>query len=169
MLIPMEEIMDYLRIYDYQEESLLAVYREAAINFAESYTNRFFGSGEIVATFKKFLSETHLPLSNLTAISSVSAYNENGELEELTGFRFNEVSESLVFTENYSSYSDFQVKYTVFNTEITLPPVLKIGMLKLIATWYENREDISNGVSVQEIPLNHKHCFDLFRLTPTGV
>ncbi|KJR15242.1 head-tail connector protein [Vibrio parahaemolyticus] len=166
-ILPTEEIMDYLRVYDFQEEPLISLYREAAIEFTEAYTNRILGSGEVYATFKNFKKEVYLPLTP-TEVASVHAWNKSNERVKITSYRLNSISDSLVFTQDLSGLTDFEVHYLVSYGEQSTPNALKIGMLKLIATWYENREDISNGVSVQEIPMNHKHVFDLFRLPPTG-
>ncbi|MCU8498493.1 phage gp6-like head-tail connector protein [Vibrio vulnificus] len=164
-LLPLSELMDYLRIYDYQEEALVSIYRDAAISFAEAYMNRSFGSGTVLATFSKFSKSVQLPLSNHVSVLSVTAYTSNNEQVTLNNFRHNSVSGVLTFLSDYSNHSDFDVLYSVQCSE--LAPAIKIGMMKLVATWYENREDISNGVSVAEVPMNHKRCFDLFRLTPS--
>lgn len=166
-LLPMEEVMSFLRVYDYQEESLLSILREAAVDFTENYTNRLFGSGLVVGTFKYFKQEVMLPF-NPSAIVEIKAYNQANEEVVISNYRFNKISGTLTFLDDYSQMNDFEVYYNTDYSESNTPHALKVGMLKLIATWYENREDISNGVSVQEIPMNHRRVFDLYRLSPTG-
>lgn len=166
-LLPLEEVMEYLRVYDSTEEPLLNTYRHAAIAFAETYTNRFFGSGSVLVSFDKFQKSVQLPYNNIAYISGINAHRGIGS-EHIGEYRFNAVSNRLTFLKDYSDYSEFIVHLEIDCPVSSIPAPLKLGMLKLIATWYENREDISNGVSVAAIPMNHKHCFDLYRLTPTG-
>lgn len=164
-VLPMEEVMEYLRVFDYQEEALLNVYREAAIDFAQTYTNRVFGSATVLTTFPFFKASTYLPVGSITAVSTITAYNCN-KVVDVLDYRFNPVSSTLGIADTYANCTDF---FVTFTTDYKVPAAVKIGMLKLIATWYENREDVSNGVSVAMIPMNHRHCFDLHRLHPTGV
>ncbi|ENM2831972.1 phage gp6-like head-tail connector protein [Vibrio cholerae] len=167
-LIPLETLMEYLRVYDYQEEALVEFYREAAIDFAEAYTNRLFRSANVVSTLPTYKKSFYLPLSNTTRVEKVTAFDKNNKLIVIDNFRFNPVSSVLTFTSDYSNLSDFEVHHSVCVPPEEVPHAVKIGVMKLVATWYENREDIANGVSATEIPMNHKHCFDLYRLTPTS-
>ncbi|EIE5877565.1 phage gp6-like head-tail connector protein [Vibrio parahaemolyticus] len=166
-LLPLEEVMEYLRVYDYQEEQLLNVYRKAAINFAETYMNRVFGYVEVIATFDSFKQELYLPLGLVASVHEVTAYR-NDELISIGSYRHNAVSGRLRFTKDYSDCTEFTVRYSVAYPVEVIPQAIKIGMLKLIATWYENREDISNGVSISEVPNNHRYCFDMYRLKSMG-
>ena len=167
-LLPMEEINDHLRMYDPHEESLLEVYRLAAIDAAEQLTNRAIGIQTIQATFEEFRTRTYLPYGTITSISTVTAMDGDNivQLPE-TEYRFNPVSSELIINGKHSRLKDFIVTYEVGYEVEQVPAAIKIGMLKLIATWFENREDISNGVSVAEIPFNHQYCFALYRLNPT--
>ncbi|WP_028022232.1 hypothetical protein [Enterovibrio calviensis] len=166
-LLSMEMVQDYTRVYDPQDEPLLKLYRSAAIQFAETYTNRVFGSASVAGSFDTFKKTVYLPLGNVVYVSQVMAYNGD-TLEVLDGYRFNQVTKQLIFTKDYSKHSDFQVEFFVDSPLGVVAAPLIIGMLKLIATWFENREDISNGVSVAQVPMNHRYCFDLYRISPVG-
>lgn len=164
-VLPMDEVMEYLRVYDALEEPLLNLYREAAIDYAQTYTNRIFGSATVLTTFPFYKESMYLPLGSVMTVSNIDA-RLGDEIITVTDYRFNPVSSVLDLSPKYKNHTDF---FVTFDTHYKVPAAMKIGMLKLIATWYENREDVSNGVSVALVPMNHRHCFDLYRLAPTGV
>ncbi|EHM6953366.1 hypothetical protein KGV31_002165 [Vibrio parahaemolyticus] len=168
-LLPMEEINDHLRVYDPHEESLLEVYRLAAIDAAEQLTNRAIGIQTIQATFDTYRAKTYLPYGTIRSIALVTAFNEANEIVQLeeSDYRFNPVSSELIIDSKHSKLKEFIVTYEVGYEVDQVPAALKVGMLKLIATWFEAREDLSFGVNVAEIPFNHQYCFSLYRISPT--
>ncbi|EJG0782043.1 hypothetical protein C2F72_RS01345 [Vibrio parahaemolyticus] len=168
-ILPMEEIQDHLRLYDPHEEGLLGVYRLAAIDAAEQMTNRAIGIQTIQATFEEYRARTYLPYGAIRSVSNVTAIDRDNNIIQLSesDYRLNPVSSEISISNKHSGLRDFIVTYEVGYLVEEVPAALKVGMLKLIATWFENREDVSNGVSVAEIPFNHQYCFALYRINPT--
>lgn len=166
-LIPMEEISAQLRMYDVHDEELLSNYREAAIDFAESYMNRALGMQSVIATFETYRNRCYLPLGKIVEITTVTALNQYGEevLLNESDYRFNIVSNELMIKPYCDNYTEFMVGYEVGDIVTDIPKAIKLGILKLITTWYEYREDLSGG-NIQEIPFSHKSCFDLYRISP---
>lgn len=167
-LIPMSEINDHLRLYDVQEEALLEVYRDAAISFAETYMNRALGEQTIIATLDCYRKSCYLPLGDVKEINIITALDEHQEPIHIepTDYRFNPISNEVTFKSYCNKYSEFMISYVVGTEAQEIPKAIKLGILKLIATWFESREDVSIGVSVQEMPFSHKACFDLYRISP---
>ncbi|EKD9324321.1 phage gp6-like head-tail connector protein [Vibrio vulnificus] len=165
--IPLSEIQEHCRIFDPHEDGLLEVYRLAAIDVAEQLTNRAIGVQSVQATFDSYKARTYLPFGTIRSIASVTAMSDNDiiQLPE-SDYRLNPVSNEIVINSKHSKLTEFIVSYEVGYEVSEIPHALKIGMLKLIATWFENREDVSNGVSVAEIPFNHQYCFNLYRINP---
>ncbi|WP_051867787.1 phage head-tail connector protein [Vibrio sp. ER1A] len=169
-LLPMSEINDHLRIYDPHEEELLAVYRSAAIDFAEQYMNRALGKQTVQATFDKYRERTYLPFGDIQEITRITALNDNDDLIELpiSDYRFNAVSNEVHLKHGNAKYKDFIITYVAGSEASETNNAIKVGIMKLIATWYESREDISHGVSVSQVPFNHQYCFNLYRI-PAGI
>lgn len=153
----MSIIQEFLRLYDPQDEELLTVYRQAAIEFAERYMNRGIGVSSVVA-FSDGGKRIRLPFGDVKEIKSVET--ESGEP---VAYRHNPVTDEIIL----SIDAPVLINFTVGWDTNEIPHPVKIGCLKVLATWYENREDISNGVSTQEIPFNHRAVFELYRL-PAG-
>lgn len=169
-LLPMSELNDHLRVYDPHEEELLAIYRAAAIDFAEQYMNRAIGIQTVQASFEHYKQRVYLPFGNVLYITRVTAFNSNDEIIELqeSDYRLNPVTHELSIKPIHKCLKDFVITYEVGYEPLAVPVAIKLGIMKLVATWFENREDISNGVSVSQVPFNHQYCFNLYRI-PAGV
>ncbi|MGF1787099.1 head-tail connector protein [Photobacterium swingsii] len=169
-LLPMSELNEHLRVDDVTQEEIISVYRDAAIDFAEQFMNRALGLQTIIATFEQWKPRAYLPLGNIQEIDVVTALDEQGDevvLDE-RDYRFNAVSNMIIIDRHFDKHTEFMITYQVGNQVEDIPKAIKLGIMKLVSTWYENREDISNGVSVAEIPFNHKACFNLYRIPPAG-
>lgn len=164
-LIPEDILNDHLRIYDPHEQSLIDSYKLAAINFAEQYMNRAIIPQTIKATFETYRKRLYLPFGNVRGITSVTAI-KGDQLIDLYDFRYNDVSNELVLGDQCKGFTDYVVMYEVGEDTNMVADSIKIGVMKLVATWFESREDVSFGVSVAKVPFNHLACFDLYRLPP---
>lgn len=163
--LSLDVIRDHLRVYDPHDDVLLSEYLSAAVDFAETYMNRAINSKTVQATFS-YQPRVYLPLGDVESIMSVSARKNNQTITIPSAhYHVNFVSSEMMIDAIYQDCSDFVVEYKVGYKNI--PSSVKLGILKLIATWYENREDVSNGVSVQAVPFNHLSCFNLHRI-PVG-
>ncbi|HDI3263899.1 TPA: hypothetical protein PMC50_002520 [Vibrio cholerae] len=163
-LIPLSEICDHVRVYDPHEEALLTVYRDAAIDFAERYMNKALLPQLLSIHLPHWTPSTYLPLTSAPTVVSLTSglFSEyqNHDLEEIriTGSR-------IWLSPKLRNRKDFTITYQTPNSP--LAGSVKLGILKLIATWYESREDVSFGVSVTQVPFNHLACFNLHRI-PAG-
>ena len=70
---------------------------------------------------------------------------------------FNEITEEIAVL---SDYSDITITYAV---DGMFPQSVKHGILMLISTMYNNREDFITGLSVESLPLTAKQLFNMSR------
>lgn len=165
-LLPTDILSDHIRVYDVHEDALIEAYKLAAIDFAEQYMNRAILPQTVKSTFETFRKRTYLPFGTVRSITSVTAI-KGDQLVELKDYRYNDVSNELVLGESCKGFTDYVVLYEVGENPDQVAHAIKIGVMKLVATWYENREDVANGVSVAQVPFNHLACFNLFRIPPS--
>ena len=168
ILLPMSELAEHLRLFDPNEEAMLEIYRSAAIDFAEQYMNRAIGVQTVQATIPHYKTSVYLPYGNVVKVIRLTAINKHDEIIELStsDYSLNSISDELII-KNSTDLSNFVITYEVGYEPLAVPVAIKLGIMKLVSTWYENREDISNGVSVTQVPFNHQYCFNLYRI-PTG-
>ncbi|EMU5562148.1 hypothetical protein WN238_001482 [Vibrio parahaemolyticus] len=166
-LLPMEDITFFVRALDPEHEQTLEILRYAAIDACERMTNRLIGINTVQLSIDTYRPRIQLPLGDVHTIESITARDSNGEVITLaaTEYRLNTISGELFISSNNSRLKDFVITYQVGYSVESVPHVLKIGILKLIAHWFDvGREDVIVGVSVSDIPFNHRACFDLYRL-----
>ncbi|MGL4765217.1 MAG: head-tail connector protein [Aeromonas sp.] len=166
--ITIEELQDHLRLYDPHEEALIAVYRLAAIDFAERYMNRAIGLQEVSGFIGDYRNRIQLPYGDVESISAISCIkNESLISIPETDYRLNQVTNEVIISRDYSDCSEFVINFKAGYQIDKVPAAIKVGCMKLVSTWYENREDVSNGITAVAVPFNHRACFDLYRI-PAG-
>ncbi|MFM5230926.1 hypothetical protein ACET9H_16935 [Aeromonas media] len=149
-LLPMALIQDHIYSNDPDQLPLLEAYRLGAFDSGEKYLNRAIPRCKCeIYTEKQTLV---LPYGGY-AVVSVTDIDGNG-----LKFDFNRVTKRLSINAQCPAYVVFNAGYDV------LPGGLQLALLMAVATAYENRESISNGVSVAEIPISHRKILDLYRL-----
>lgn len=168
--LPIAELQEHVRTLDPHDEELLASYRLAAISFAEAYMNRALGVHTVMCTFDNYRGRLYLPLGQVHEVTQVTAIDSNNEtyILDSSDFRFNHVSSELIISGKHRSLKDFIVEYSVGYHADDIPAAIKVGCMKLVATFFENREDVANGISASEVPFNHRACFDLYRIQATA-
>ena len=102
---------------------------------------------------------------NVTAITEITAFNTS--FEEVTlvvddDYTYNDVTDEV--TINGGLYYDINMTYACGASASDLPASAKQGMLMLISTMYNNREDFITGLSVEKMPLTSKLLFGLSRV-----
>ncbi|MGL4843933.1 MAG: head-tail connector protein [Aeromonas veronii] len=166
--IPMSEVMDFCRVYDPHEEELLNVFRVAAIDYASQYMNRALGIQDVSGFVGDYKARVTLPYGDIESITALSCIR-NDELISIpeTDYRLNQVTNEVIISPKYSNCSEFVINFKVGYHVAKIPAAIKIGCLKLIALWFEAREDVSFGTIAVTVPFNHRACFDLYRI-PAG-
>ena len=98
-----------------------------------------------------------MPDGEVEGVSSVTA---NGE--PFTQYTFNPISQIFQFDIGVDIYQDFVINYEA--GYVTLPDEGVMGILMLVSSLWENREDTVTGLSVADIPLNSVSILDSIKL-----
>jgi len=120
-----------------------------ASELAEGYTNRMLSTGtvELIISGKQ---RFFLPYGEATESSTLIVATVAGD--PIT-FEFEPISQ--VFTiDNGQITSADKVKLTYEAGYSTVPNSVKMGVLMMISSLFENRENTVTGLSVNDIPLN---------------
>ena len=125
-----------------------------AADFAQTYLNYMLTAGT-VSQYMPYGGVVHLYGGNVTSITSVVA--DGVELVVDEDYVFNEITEEIAVL---SDYSDITITYAV---DGMFPQAVKHGILMLISTMYNNREDFITGLSVESLPLTAKQLFNMSR------
>ena len=163
--IPLSTIQEQVRSFDPHDELLLAEYREAAISYAEMYMNRVLAKSVVITTVPIYCKSILLPLGDVSKILSITA-THNRDTVTVENYNLNTVSNIVTIPTDYRNCQEFMITFEVGYEVGSIPKTIEIGVLKLLSTWFESREDLSFGVSVAQVPFNHLNCFNLFRLQP---
>ena len=146
-----DEVMNHLRLPEW--ESSLDVYRLAAISEAEQYMNRFILPNTVINVSSN-LNEFKMPCH----ATPTSIENADGKSAQ---FSFNKVTKRV----KISGQGPFMIVANAgWSTVENVPNAIKLAVLTAIATAYENRESVSNGVSLSLNPFNHERLLKLYRL-----
>lgn len=120
---------------------------------AQVYTHRLLTIGTVIVECDEYRPTLVLPWGNVTSIDQVLL-----DGVESTDYTFSPVTQKLKVNR---SYSNIKVTYEAGFTE--LPSRIKQGILMMISTWYNNREDYITGMTVEKIPLSALKCLDSVR------
>ena len=97
----------------------------------------------------------------IKTIDEVTATDVSGEVVTLTSddYSYNDVTEEITIT----GYTDINVTYSGGPTTDELPHIVVQGILMLISTMYNNREDLITGLSVEKMPLTSEKLLSKVR------
>lgn len=126
----------------------------ACSELAQVYTHRLLTPGIVNMESDEYSPVVQLPWGEATTIQQVLL--DDVETEDYT---FSTVTQKLKINTNYSN-----IKVTYDAGYINLPARVKQGILMMISTWYNNREDYVEGMTVQTIPLSCIRALDSVRL-----
>lgn len=120
---------------------------------AQTYTYRLLTPGTISAEADEYSSVLLLPWGNVSSVSQVMLDDV-----EYSDFSFSEVTGKLKIQDPYSN-----IKITYEAGYQTLPIKVKQGILMMISTFYNNREDYIAGMNIEQIPLCSTRILDSVR------
>lgn len=170
-IVSTSDIKDYARIETSADDSIITIIQKAARSACENYINR-----DIVAKtrtyFRSHVPEKSgsyeglypsrynivLPFAPINTITSVQTQESDGSLKTAS-------YESYGFDDKYIILTglpneDIKIVYT---TSGLSDEALKLAILQLSATYYDNRSDFVTGVALHEIPSSVKKILDPFK------
>ncbi len=166
LLLTTTEAHDYLNL-DLAEPGLTLMMRGVQEK-AEAYTGKSFTQRTIELKLDSVPADgvVRLPRFPVTSISSVKTLDESDvETTVSTSTYYLADDERLIFTTWPTlsrDYGGLLITY-VAGAATSTPDAMKLGMLKALATIFENREDFVVGSSVAMLPDSSKTYFDGWR------
>lgn len=139
--LPLADIQRHLLLIDSSHNTLLELYRDAAIASAEKYMNRAILDTEVEAYFPVAGSYT-LPY---------------GAYDVLDDTPYNPITNAVEVAQD-------AVVTFIAGFDGGAPAALKLAVLLHVADMFEIRQSTATGFSVSEIPFSHEKVLDLFRL-----
>jgi uncharacterized phiE125 gp8 family phage protein len=178
-LISLAEAKAHLRADHTDEDTLITALIAAATSHLDGYSG-ILGRALITQTWKvetdAFTDPLRLPVGNLLAVSSVKYYDASNAQQTLStdvyaGFTdeqgpFIGLKPDEDWPDVYDRRDAIEVIWTAgYGAAATAVPsgILQAGLL-MIGHWYTNREAVSIGESVAEIPLAASALLEPFRM-----
>jgi len=125
-----------------------------AAELAQVYTHRLLTPGTIVAESNEYIrGGVMLPWGGVTSITEVLL---DGEV--YTDFEFSPVTQKVTIPD---TYNNIRITYDAGYTEV--PARVKQGILMMISTFFNTRDDIIPGMDFNEVPLNSRAALDSVR------
>lgn len=170
-LITLTEIKAHLRIDHSLDDTILAVYRDAATQLIEKEI-----AGDIQATvwaesYPDFNREFYVDNKPITAISKIEYYDSSNSLTEYTSTNYLtyipmsarskiQVKDDFDIPEIYNRIDAVIVTYSTGFT--VLPPLLKAAILLQIGSFYEHREN-ETELSLKQLAYGVERICDCYR------
>lgn len=120
---------------------------------AQDYTHRLLTVGSVTVEVEGPVTSVQLPYGNATSITEVTV---GGEV--FTDYTFSDISQKVKFTKEVS---DVLITYEAGYTSV--PAKVKQGILMMISTMFNNRDDFVSGMTIEEIPIPARKLLDSVR------
>ena len=165
--LTLADAKQHLRVDISDDDALITALIVTARQQAEHRTGRAFVTQQWRLGLDQFPDDSlELPLPQLQSVQSVTYLDSNGGRQTLAGSEYDVITDELVgrIVPAYGkSWPDcrvtpgsVQVSYTCgYGAAAAVPASIKSWMLLAIGAWYENREALSSGQPVVELP----RCF----------
>ena len=157
------EVKNYIRV-DYDvDDSFIDDLIEAAYDAFEGFTSRSLRTYTIEAVWEQFGASVDLPYAPVTSVTSVEYRFEDGTNNDVTSIWEQVGDEIRVLKPEQVAYGN-RLVVTYETGYTTIPRKLKVGLLKWIASNYEDRQDIMAGTIIAEMPNGSKHMWAEYRV-----
>jgi len=149
-VVTLAEAKTQCRVTHTMEDSYITALITVAAELAQTYSNRLLTLGSVTIAVEEYTGEVQLPFGNATAVTELLL---DGSAS--TDYTFDDVTQKITITTPYSSAKvTYNCGYTV------VPSAVKQGILMMISTLYNNRQDTVTGVTVAEMPLTSRMLLD---------
>lgn len=134
------------RVSHTAEDDYITSLVEVCARNAQDYTRKLLSPGNVKCVVEDYSGEIMLPYGNPTTINSVFLDDV-----ETTEYEFDDITEKVVITDTTTEFSKVTIDFDAGYTTI---PVNTLHAIKImISTFYNNREDLILGMSVEHFPL----------------
>lgn len=163
--VSVEQVKNYLRVdYDVDDTIIQFLIKGAQSEF-ENYTRRTLFESNIVAYFSSFGDTIRLPYAPVIEVNDVRVQFEGGEPFQVEYEVLYEKDVSIRLNHTYGKGYSLIVDYKagMYEEGETVHHKIVLGLLKWIATNYEDRQDTADFV-VHEVPNGSKAMWNEFRV-----
>lgn len=159
-IVTMAEAKGQLNIIDSNDDDAhIQLLIDSCSELAEGYTKRLLSQGVVELVFFGKIS-VRLPYGEATEEDTPIVATVAGDP---ISFEFDDISQMLTITDaNVRSTDKVKVTYSAGYKKV--PNSVKLGVLMMISSVYENREDSVAGLTVENIPLNSMAILNRVRL-----
>lgn len=174
--VSLDEMKLHLRVDHSDEDTLIAALISAAREQAEAFTNRAFIEQTLILRLNKFPEVIKLPRPPLISLTSIAYLDGSGVSQTLSSglYRLGSSHEPARITEAYGqtwpTTYDVEDAVTVtykagYGTAATsVPASIKAAIKLIVEALYENRGDLSQGITIQEIPMTSRSLLHPFKV-----
>ena len=179
LAISLSELKAQLRVTYNDEDALLLMYANAAVNLFEARTGRALINRTVRAEYEEFCdSGIKLPLTPVASVQSVQYYSDTGDTASTwdssayytdttsirpkivrkanEAFPFTEVRPNAVIVNFTAGYGD---------TYTAVPEGIRLGVMALASHFFTHRLPvIAGGGAAMEIPLTLQFIVDMYRV-----
>jgi len=161
ILVKEDEIQNFLRLPDSDQE--IPILRESAIRIAERYMNRPLTkqSGCVYSNTHEFR-VPYTPISGDIEIQTITDNSGN----QITNYIWDRITNKVKIDNTVQLPVILSVDFIKEN--IPLPASIKLAILKICATEYDQREDHVVGASVTQVSNSAARILDLYSLPAGG-
>lgn len=135
----------------------------ASVDAAQEYVHWMLSPGT-VKQFSENGGDVMLYGKYVTSITEVTGRTVGSDVDTVLttdDYEYNDVTD--VVSVN-PAYGYVNITYACGATDLELPNAVKQGILMLISTMYNNREDFISGLSVEKMPLTSQKLLSLSRI-----
>lgn len=161
--LPTSEVKEFLRVDNTDEDTLIGVLRDAAVQHCEAHTGRYFRSNAIAVKAPDWNDVRRLPIGPLTGTVTISYFKENASTTTTlptTEYTSNLLGDVLHVAYRNSPPVADPYRFDAVNLTViggtaaaSIPENVKIAALMLVGHWFENRYAVHIGSSITEMPL----------------
>jgi hypothetical protein len=130
---------------------------DTATELAQKYTGRLFKVGTVEVLAKNYRS-WFLSYGEVASITSAVVTSDSST----AGFTFSPISQIFKFDDDFDVTQEVIVTYDAGYTET--PKAAVMGILMMVSSMWENREDTVIGMTVADIPLKSTSILDSIKL-----
>lgn len=181
--ISLIEVKNFLKLdaSDTSEDTLITMFIEAAVDYAERYTRRDFINKTYITYRDSFEDAIEIRRSKLQSISFVKYYDTSDALTTLSSAVYaftDEVDYSSIYlapdqswplTASYNRLQPIQIQFVAgYGSAATnVPSMLRISLLQHVANMYENRGDCSSGAECDcagTLPAQARPIYNFYKI-----
>lgn len=162
--VTIEEALSHLRIDGTDEDAYVGSLLIAARRYAENVLQRQIMRATFTLTLDYFPDTILLPYPPLGAVSSITYADSSGTTQTLSASIYQVVNDphgasivpsyGNVWPATRTKPEAVTVTYTAgWSTRALVPQTIKQAILLIIGHWFENREAVTTGTTINEFPM----------------